>query len=97
MKIEIKWTSSVSASLKIQGRKMRVEMYPAKGLTRLEGIDDPELSETLGGILAQNLFSMIGNAMQAWAAALEDRPGETEVTWEPLSDKAIRDVEDKFF
>ena len=99
IKIEIEWTSSISASLKIQGRELRVEIYPQSGETRLEGIKDPETSETFGGILATELFGLIGDAMQAQCIAEEDvdRSGETDVTWQRLSRGAAQEVVDRFF
>ena len=84
MKIEIEFTSSYSASFKIDGKEMRVES--TRGMTSLEGIQDPETENTLGGIIACDLFDKIAQYQQAWAEA-----GEIDVdseTWSTLSDEA---------
>jgi hypothetical protein len=93
MKIEIEFNNSYSASLKIDGREMRVESSP--GCTSLEGIQGPETENTLGGIAACQLYGLIGNLQQAWAEV-----GEIDVdaeTWDTLSDEAAEAAEDRFW
>lgn len=93
MKIEIDWDCSYKATLKIDGREMTVDLKP--GITSLNGIKAPETNETLGGLIAQQLYGKIGDFMQAEANITDiiDPAGERKVTWEKLPDEAIEEFE----
>lgn len=90
MKITIEFTSSTHATLTIDGREMAVEMKP--GVTSLTGIKLPETEETIGGIVASELYSKIGDIMQAWATASDF--GEFD-TWDKLTEEAAEAVGDR--
>lgn len=69
MKIEFEFNSSYKGKLTIDGKEMEIAMYP--GLTRLTGLTDEERENTLGGIVAMELYSKLADSMQAWAEADE--------------------------
>jgi hypothetical protein len=93
MKIEIEFTSSVSAKLTIDGRKMRVESVP--GMVTLKGIESPRLENTLGGIVADALYGTVAQIQQAWASASEiDVDCET---WDMLSEEAADAASDRLW
>lgn len=95
MKIEIEWNCSYEATIRINGREMRVEMRP--GITQLTGINSPETEETLGGLIAGELYGKIGDFMQAEAKITDaiDPAGERDVTWERLDDESIELFNDR--
>lgn len=74
MKITIEWECSYEAKLVIDGRELKVQMRP--GVTSLLGAEG-KTDNTLGGIIASELFSKIGDFMQAEAIASE------ELAWDP--------------
>lgn len=92
-KIEIEWECSYEATLRINGREMKVEMRP--GITSLEGIKEPQISNTLGGQIASALFGKIGDIMQAHAIAEEDLSpgGDQDVMWKRMSNHLAGAVE----
>lgn len=84
MKIEIEWTSSYSATLKIDGKKLSVDLKP--GITELNGLTGKETDNTLGGMIALSLYTVIGDAMQAEAIACEETAADPSpnFTWKHL-------------
>lgn len=82
MKIEIEWECSYKARLVIDGRELTVEMKP--GQTSLLGVKGKDLDNTLGGIIASELFSKIGDFMQAEAVLFE------EAVWDPVPETTWR-------
>ena len=93
MKIEIEFDNSYSALLRIDGRELRVESKP--GEVSLEGIKSPETENTLGGIVASELFSKIARIQQACAAAYECEPDAQ--TWTNLSEEAAEAAEEEIW
>jgi hypothetical protein len=98
MKIQIEWDCSYKASLTIDGREMTVDLKP--GQTTLNGITGDDLSNTIGGIIASNLYSTIGDAMQAEAGASQAMafdPGPETSTWARLPDDVADQMEADMF
>lgn len=93
MKIEIEFTNSYHATLTIDGRTMTVESEP--GMTQLKGIGEPETENTLGGIVASELYNKIADFQQAWAAAEEEQPECG--TWDELTAEAAEAATDKIW
>jgi hypothetical protein len=93
MKIEIEFTSSYSASLIIDGKKMSVESKP--GMTTLKGITSPKTENTLGGIIACEIYGKIAQFQQAWAEASEIDVDCT--TWSKLSEEAAEAASDRIW
>lgn len=76
MKIEIEWNCSYEATMRIDGRELKVKMRP--GVTSLEGVKGKDTDSTLGGIVASELYSKIADFMQAEAILFE------ETAWDPV-------------
>jgi len=88
MKIEFEFDCSYKGKLTIDGVVMSVDMRP--GETRLNGITQTEMENTLGGIVAESLFGQLADVMQAWATAAEEC--DTADTWCALPDEVAYDV-----
>lgn len=86
MKIEIEWNCSYEASLRIDGRELKVKMSP--GEIRLDGVKGKDTDSTLGGIIAGELFGKIGDFMQAEATLFE------ETAWDPVPETTWRRMPD---
>jgi hypothetical protein len=97
MKIEIEWDCSYSASVKIDGKEMRVKLSP--GMVKLEGIKGKMLENTLGGIVAQKLMSIVGDAMQAECIACEGHylDDESNRTWTKMNNTLAKAVESRIW
>lgn len=95
MKIEIEWNCSYEATLRIDGRELKVLMRP--GETRLEGVKGKDCENTLGGIIARELFGKIGDFMQAESLMFEETAWDPEpkTTWRRMSDEVAESVYDR--
>lgn len=95
MKIEIEWDCSYKAKLVIDGRELTVKLAP--GVTSLDGVKGKDIDNTLGGIIASELYSKIGDFMQAEAIMDEETawdPGP-ESTWRHMSNAVATAVHDR--
>lgn len=92
MKIEFSFNSSYKGKLTIDGVDLEIVMRP--GITELISPAGIRLDETLGGIIASELYDAFADCMQAWASAIEI-DGESE-TWTQLSDAAAEAAADCF-
>ncbi len=93
MKIEIEFDNSYSARLTIDGREMRVESEP--GIVRLKGISAEDQENTLGGVVALELYGKVADIQQAEAAFGMEEP-DTE-TWDRASASALNRAEQELF
>jgi hypothetical protein len=95
MKIEIEWNCSYEATLRIEGRELKVEMRP--GITSLVGLKKGESENTLGGMIASALYSKIGDAMQAEAIVYEETAEDPspKLAWKRLPDAVADKVYDR--
>lgn len=95
MKITIEWECSYKAKLVIDGRELSVDMKP--GVTSLGGVKGRDLDDTLGGIIASELYSKIGDFMQAEAAMFEETAWDPipETTWRRMPDAVASAVYDR--
>lgn len=84
MKIEIEWNCSYEAKLVIDGRELKVSMRP--GVTSLEGAKGKVLENTVGGIIASELFGKIADFMQAEAVMHE------ATAWDPIPESTWRNL-----
>lgn len=84
MKIEIEFEGTLEAKLTIDGKEMSVKSRP--GCTQLEGIKSPETEQTLGGMVASEIFGKIRDIQQAWAEVMEVEPEAG--TWDMITDAA---------
>ena len=66
---------ATKGKLSIDNREMLIDMKP--GETKLLGLTQEEMEQTLGGIVAESLFGILSDVMQAWAIASETYSGET--------------------
>lgn len=76
------------AYMTIDGRKLTVEMYGCS--TTLKGVKSPETDNTLGGIIASNLFGVVRNITQAAELAQCD-------TWKKLPKKLANKISEDWF
>lgn len=76
MKIEIEWDSSYQARMVIDGKEMVIELRP--GITRIVGLSDEEYYARIGGRVANAIYGIVADCMQAQAAAIEE--------YDPLED-----------
>lgn len=90
MKIEIELPDQFpqEAYLTIDGRKLTVEMDGC--CTTLKGIKYPETENTLGGIIASNLFSKVREICKAAEQA-------QRATWKKLPKKLADRIASDFF
>lgn len=84
MKISIEFDSSYEANLTIDGRIMRIISKP--GMVKLMDLEGRDLEDTLGGIVATELFAKIADIQQAWAAADEEQLNVK--SWDYLTEEA---------
>lgn len=91
MKIEIEITDNDKATLTIDGRKMTIEKSRNGCVTALEGVEVKESTNTLGGIIAGQIYSKIGDIMGA-----KERAGAV-ATWEIVNTVAAQVIEDALF
>ena len=82
MKIEIEWNSSTDATLRIDGREMKIELRGR--MTSLKGAGS---DNTIGYLFADSLFGKVADFMQAEASATEFNPDLK--TWDVITDDAI--------
>jgi hypothetical protein len=81
MRIGITINSSHEAKLWIDGREMTV-LKTAYGTT-MKGVKSPETEETMGGMVASDLYSKIADIAQAIEVAQECDPDAQ--TWDKLT------------
>lgn len=95
MKIEIEWSCSHEAKLVIDGRELKVVMRP--GITSLEGVKGRDCDSTIGGMIASELYSKIGDFMQGEAIAYEMTAADPspEFTWKRLKNAVAEPVYDR--
>lgn len=94
MKIEIEITDNEKATLTIDGRNMTVEKSNGGCVTSLEGIEGQDMDNTLAGIIAGQIYSKIGDIMQANENA--EHAGVTS-TWEIVSESTAEAIEEPLF
>lgn len=91
MKIEIEWDSSTEGIMRIEGRELKIFLRP--GLISLDGLTRSEREDTVGGMIAEQLYPIIADAMQAEAVAYEETAADPSPSfaWKKLS-PAIADA-----
>lgn len=90
MKIKIEFTSSYTADITIDGKKITYDLIGRN--TGLSGIEPDLIENTIGGIIAQKLTSPLRDILQGW---LPDEPNPKNCcwdTWEKLSESAQQEV-----
>lgn len=92
MKIEIEWNCSYKATIRIAGRELEVQLKP--GVTSIHGLKDGEPENTLGGMIATELYGKIADAMQAECIATDAiTPDDAQdVTWMRMDDHTADQV-----
>lgn len=101
MKIEIEWSSSYEADMFIDGKAMKIQMrsHPIGTHTCVEGLSEDEYEKTLGGRVANAIYGVIADCMQAEAKSseiydpLED--SQDAPSWVVLPDDAIEAFDDR--
>ena len=93
MKIEFDFDCRDKGTLTIDRVVMTIDIKP--GETKLNGVTQTEMENTLGGIVAKSLFSQLANIMQAWA--IVDEEYNIADTWCALPDEVACDVADKLY
>lgn len=84
MKIEIEWNSSTEGVIRIEGKELKVSL--GLGSISMAGLSETQCECTLGGMIAEELYSTVGGIMQAHAHIEEHfSPGEPmDVAWKKL-------------
>lgn len=72
---------------------MKVKMTP--GCTKLEGMKDDQTTNTLGGIIASELYGKIGDFMQAEAILCEEVVSDHDLTWKRMKNSLADRVADR--
>lgn len=90
MEIEIEFTNTMEAKLVIDGKELTIQSCGA--VTKLVGTQSPETDNTLGGLIASEIFGTVRNIQQAWAC-LEGQQG----TWDALDEDTAEEVSGKLW
>ncbi|WP_028294266.1 hypothetical protein [Oceanobacter kriegii] len=85
MDIRFRFASSYEGQLVINGQPMEIQLRP--GSRELYGINGKQLTHTLEGLVASELFPKLSQTMQAWAYA--DEVAVNIQRWEQLPAAAI--------
>ena len=95
MKIEIEWTCSYEATMRIQGRECKISLHP--GITTLESPKGKDADNTFGGLIARELYGKIANFMQAECLLDEaiNPDGAKDVIWKRVSNDLADQLYDR--
>jgi hypothetical protein len=97
MKIEIEWSASYEANVKIQEQEYRVDLLPEPKVTPLHGAPDMAHGFSFASVMMMQLAPMIFGLMQAEAITDDygDPSGDTDNTFRSVPDYIALAVQEK--